>query len=85
MSDRKIGAVEGMYEAFGKGDVDSIVQMLADDVDWAVESDQKIARWYGRRTSAEVPAFFDCGLREPRRNRVDTSGVSPRTTPTSWW
>jgi ketosteroid isomerase-like protein len=59
MSDPKIDAVKHMYEAFGKGDVDSIVEALADDVDWAVEPDQKIAPWYGRRTKADVRAFFD--------------------------
>ena len=58
VSDPKIEAVQRMYEAFGKGDVDTIIEMLADDVDWAIEPDQTIAPWYGRRTKAQVPAFF---------------------------
>ena len=58
MSDPKIEAVQGVYEALGKGDVGTILDALAEDVDWAVEPDQKIAPWYGRRTKAEVPAFF---------------------------
>lgn len=51
-------AVQEMYEAFGRGDVNAIVDRLADDVDWGVEPDSKIAPWHGRRSKAEVPAFF---------------------------
>jgi ketosteroid isomerase-like protein len=58
MNDPKIEAVKQMYEAFGKGDVATILDTLADDVDWGVEPDQSIAPWHGRRTKAEVPAFF---------------------------
>jgi ketosteroid isomerase-like protein len=58
MADPKIEAVQGIYEAFGRGDVASILAVLADDVDFASEPDQEIAPWHGRRTKAEVPAFF---------------------------
>ncbi|HLX88252.1 MAG TPA: nuclear transport factor 2 family protein [Acidimicrobiales bacterium] len=58
MADPKIEAVQRMYEAFGKGDIDAIMSELTDDVDWGVEPDSKIAPWHGRRTRAEVPAFF---------------------------
>ena len=53
-----IGAVQAIYEAFGKGDVDTILGMLADDVDWSAEAEGNRAPWYGRRTKAEIPAFF---------------------------
>ena len=58
MADPKIETVQGIYEAFGRGDVAAILAVLADDVDFASEPDQKIAPWHGRRTKAEVPAFF---------------------------
>ena len=58
MSDGNLRAVQQIYEAFGKGDVATIMDLLADDVDWASEADQDIAPWHGRRTKAQVPAFF---------------------------
>ena len=58
MSDGNLRAVQQIYEAFGKGDVATIMDLLADDVDWASEADQDVAPWHGRRTKAEVPAFF---------------------------
>ena len=58
MSDPKIEAVQAIYEAFGKGDVEAILPVLADDVDFGSEPEQTIAPWHGRRGKAEVPAFF---------------------------
>ena len=51
-------AVQRIYQAFGERDVQTILDLLADDVDFASEADQKIAPWHGRRGKAEVPAFF---------------------------
>ena len=53
-----IETVQAVYEAFGAGDVDTIMGFLADDVDWSAEAEGTVAPWYGRRTKAEVPAFF---------------------------
>lgn len=58
MSDQNIATVQAIYEAFGRGDVQAILDVLADDVDFASEPDQKIAPWHGRRSKADVPAFF---------------------------
>jgi ketosteroid isomerase-like protein len=57
MSNANIEAVQTIYEAFGTGDVDTILGMLADEVDFGSEAAQDIAPWHGRRTKAEVPAF----------------------------
>ena len=38
MGNSSIEAVQAIYEAFGKGDVDTILGMLADDVDWSAEA-----------------------------------------------
>jgi uncharacterized protein len=58
VSNANIEAVQRIYEAFGAGDVDTILGTLADDVDFASESEARIAPWHGPRTKAEVPAFF---------------------------
>jgi ketosteroid isomerase-like protein len=58
MPDSKIETVQAIYAAFGRGDVAFILDQLTEDVDFASEADQTIAPWHGRRTKAEVPAFF---------------------------
>jgi ketosteroid isomerase-like protein len=57
MSDN-ITTVQAIYEAFGTGDVEAILAVTADDVDFASEPDSKLAPWHGRRSKAEMPAFF---------------------------
>jgi ketosteroid isomerase-like protein len=48
-----------MYEAFGRGDVDAVLQPLADDVDWVAVPGSDAAPWFGTyRGKAEVPRFF---------------------------
>ncbi len=48
-----------MYEAFGRGDVNMILDNVTDDVDWAAEGFSTVPPWYGVRHGKEgVPAFF---------------------------
>jgi ketosteroid isomerase-like protein len=60
MTDPKIQTVQTIYEAFGRGDVATILDQLADDVDWAAESfSGKAAPWHGiHKGKGEVPHFF---------------------------
>jgi hypothetical protein len=59
MGDTKIETVQGIYEAFGSGDVGAILDVLTDDVDFGSEPDSTIAPWHGRRRNKqEVAAFF---------------------------
>jgi ketosteroid isomerase-like protein len=59
MSDPKIETVQRVYEAFGRGDVDTILAELTDDVDWAAEASSNSAPWFGHyHGKAEVPQFF---------------------------
>ena len=59
MTDPKIETVQGIYEAFGRGDVGHILDQLTDDVDWASCPDSDVAPWHGvHRGKAEVPQFF---------------------------
>jgi ketosteroid isomerase-like protein len=58
MGNSNVEAVQRIYQAFGEGDVATILDMLADDVDFASESEERIAPWHGKRTKAEVPEFF---------------------------
>jgi ketosteroid isomerase-like protein len=60
MSAANIATIQRVYEAFGKGDVASILDMVTDDVDWASESTSSMAPWHGiRRGKTEVTKFFE--------------------------
>ena len=58
MGTTNVESVQRIYEAFGAGEVDTILSLLADDVDFSSESESRIAPWHGQRSRAEVPAFF---------------------------
>ena len=59
MSDANIATIQRVYEAYGRGDVAAILEMVTDDVDWASESSSTIAPWHGlRRGKTEVAGFF---------------------------
>ena len=58
-ADANIKTIMGVYEAFGRGDVAAIHDMVTDDVDWAAEAASDGAPWYGvRRGKDAVAAFF---------------------------
>jgi uncharacterized protein len=51
--------IKGVYEAFGRGDVDAILAVVTDDVDWSADADSDAAPWYGQRQGKdEVARFF---------------------------
>ena len=58
-ADANIKTIAQAYEAFGRGDVAAILDMVTDDVDWAAEAASDGAPWYGvRRGKDAVAAFF---------------------------
>ncbi len=59
MSDSKIEIIQTIYKAFGEGDLPTILEHLAEDVDWASEAESTVAPWHGvHRGKAQVPKFF---------------------------
>jgi ketosteroid isomerase-like protein len=57
--DNKITTVQAIYQAFGSGDLQTILDNVTDDVDWASEPDSTIAPWHGvRHGKTELPSFF---------------------------
>ena len=65
MSDPKIEAVQRVYEAYGRADMEAVLAEVADDVDWAAEAASTSVPWFGsHRGKGEVasePGF--CHLR----------------------
>ena len=57
-AEENVKTVQAIYEAFGRGDVATILEQVTDDVDWAVEPDGR-APWNGvRRGKEQVAGFF---------------------------
>jgi len=53
-----LATIKAIYEAFGRGDVGTILESVADDVDWAVDA-EPVGPWYGQRTGKDgVASFF---------------------------
>jgi len=61
MSDNRTTVI-GIYEAFGRGDLDSVLASVADDVDWGLEPGHpalEVAPWLANvRAKADVPGYF---------------------------
>jgi ketosteroid isomerase-like protein len=59
-ANENIQTVKTLYDAFGKGDIGTILDNLADDVDWAAEAAGDVAPWWGNRSGKEeVGKFFE--------------------------
>ncbi len=59
-ADGNVETIKSVYEAFGRGDVQAILERLTDDVDWAAEAASDAAPWYGqRRGKDQVTGFFE--------------------------
>jgi uncharacterized protein len=58
--DDNIKTIQRLYEAFGSGDVQTILDSVTEDVDWATETSSTVAPWYGvRRGKKAVTSFFE--------------------------
>jgi ketosteroid isomerase-like protein len=58
-SEDNIKMVSTAYEAFGRGDIPALLDLIDDDCDWGVEASAQIAPYYGiRHGKGEILAFF---------------------------
>jgi ketosteroid isomerase-like protein len=48
-AERNLKTVRTIYDAFGRGDVATILDAVTDDVDWSSAAASRSAPWYGRR------------------------------------
>src|ERR1700730_15634066 len=57
--DVNIKTIQETYDAFGRGDIPFILDIVTDDVDWAADTASNAAPWYGIRHGREgVASFF---------------------------
>ena len=53
-----LATIRQIYEAFGTGDVETILAAVSDGVDWGVDA-EPVAPWYGQRKGKDgVASFF---------------------------
>jgi ketosteroid isomerase-like protein len=57
-SEDNVKTVQSVYEAFGRGDIPAIVDVLTDDVDWASDADSTDVPWWGVRHGKDGVADF---------------------------
>jgi uncharacterized protein len=57
-ADDNIKTIAHVYEAFGRGDVATILDAVTEDVDWAAEAASSAAPWYGVRPGQDAVAGF---------------------------
>jgi ketosteroid isomerase-like protein len=65
MSQELISKVQGLYAAFGRGDMDAIYEALAEDVSWGVDATAALdVPWYGVMNGKANTKRFFAGLAE---------------------
>jgi ketosteroid isomerase-like protein len=58
-ADDQVAIVKELYDNFGNGNVDAILEVLHDDIDWAGEADPPVSPWDGQRIGKDaVRQFF---------------------------
>jgi uncharacterized protein len=57
-ADVNIKTIEQVYDAFGRGDVAAILDVVTDDVNWGSETASTVAPWYGARHGKDGVAKF---------------------------
>jgi hypothetical protein len=57
-SDDNVKTIQAVYEAFGRGDLPTILDALADDVNWGSESASSEVPWWGVRKGKDAAADF---------------------------
>jgi uncharacterized protein len=72
-SEENLANVRAIYDAYGRADVETVLSLVTDDVDWAAEAVGDGAPWYGERRGKQgVGAFFaDIG------SNVDVTEFTP--------
>jgi ketosteroid isomerase-like protein len=66
---RNVDLIQKMYDAFAKGDIQTIVDHLTDDVEWIAEGPSSVAYFGKMKGPAEVQSKFFGGLATTQENQ----------------
>lgn len=80
-NDTHLAAIQRLYAAYGRGDMEAVLAELADDVDWAAEAASTSVPWYGRyHGKSDVPRFFQAIVENVDISEFDIRGLSSNAT-----
>ena len=71
-AEQNVATVKELYEAFGRGDVEAILDRLTDDVDWAADAADTVAPWHRERHGKDEVVGFFTGSRRPVRSSASS-------------
>jgi len=57
-AEQNIDTARQMYQAFGRGDVQAVLDRVVDDIDWSTDAAIASAPWYGPRRGKDGLASF---------------------------
>jgi hypothetical protein len=57
-SNDNVKTIQSVYEAFARGDIPTVLEALADDVDWASEAASTEIPWWGVKQGRDAVADF---------------------------
>ena len=57
-TEQNIDTAKQMYEALGRGDIQAILDLVTDDVDWSTDAAIASAPWYGPRHGTDGVVSF---------------------------
>lgn len=61
-ADDNIKTIKNVYDAFRRGDIAAILDMLGDNVDWAAETTSTVAPWLAKSTEKRRSRRFSTNL-----------------------
>jgi ketosteroid isomerase-like protein len=76
-----LAAIQGLYAAYARGDMDAVLAELADNVDWAAEAASTSVPWYGPyHGKSDVPRFFQAILSTVDISEFEILGLASNDT-----
>lgn len=61
-ADENVETIKEMYAAFGRGDIEAILGVVTEDVDWSTDAAIPSAPWYGARHGHDGVRSFFAGI-----------------------
>jgi ketosteroid isomerase-like protein len=84
-AEQNIETAKQMYEAFGRGDVQAILDRVTGDVDWSTDAAIASAPWYGPKNGKDELVSFFQGIAETGPSPSSPRRPSPATTTATSW
>jgi ketosteroid isomerase-like protein len=74
-AESNVALIQKIYAAFGKGDVATMTEYMADDIDWGIEAASSEVPWHGTGTGKKYAVkFFEALGRECVFSRFEPNG-----------